>query len=277
MHILFLDDSATRNSWHVGYGGYCIDGHHLKELANDIESIKRKFGIPSIVELKWSPGPDHFLRTKFKGVRHDLYKEIINNLFKYNVRIICAVHALKECYGVKIHGWDRHKATRWAVGQQLRFVTERFNRPYLSNISRKGIIVCDEYNNRSEEEDVASQFILDMTFGTNYTTMENIGHVPFMTLSKNSVHVQVSDVLIGVVTSAMSGGRYGLSLFDDVARQFLWNPHEYALSFECLPSSAIIGYGLKVFPAALWGRAHEIFKSINEKYRIDNNGWKENV
>src|SRR2546425_11707171 len=220
VRILFVDDSATKDSWHVGYGGFCIDADVLPALTRDLQDLKKRFALPSGVEIKWSPDKAHYLRTKFTGVRHELNKAVIELLGQHDARVICAVHALKECYGVALHGWTRDRATRWAVRQQLRFIAERYERPYLTSLSQNGLIICDEHDSKTEQHMAAQQFAFDMVFGTRYEIFERIAHLPLITLSKFSAPLQIADVVIGVVTSAVGGGRYGIALFDSVARHF---------------------------------------------------------
>ena len=178
VQILFLDDSATKDSWHVGYGGFCIDADALQALSTDLLEVKTRFGLPSGVEIKWSPDKTHYLRTKFVGVRHELYRAVIDVLGRHDARVICAVHALKECYGVALHGWDRNRATRWAVRQQLRFICERYERPYLTSLSCEGLIVCDEHDNKTEQHLAAQAFVADKALGTHYETLDHIVHLP---------------------------------------------------------------------------------------------------
>jgi len=275
VQILFLDDSATKESWHVGYGGFCIDADALPALTSDVQDLKKRFGLPSGVEIKWSPDKSHYLRAKFTGVRHDLYKAVVQLLGKHNARVICAVHALKECYGVALHGWSRNRATQWAVRQQLRFIAERYERPYLASMPQSGIIVCDEGDSKTEEHMAAQQFSFDMVFGTDYENFDHIAHLPLIGISTFSAPLQIADVVVGAVTSAVGGGRYGVALFDEVARHFLWNPHLGSTGFSSLVSAAVVGFGLKVFPASQDGRARGLFKELDAHFILSETGWRE--
>ena len=275
VQVLFLDDSATKDSWHAGYGGFCLDADALPALTRDLQELKKSFGLPSGGEIKWSPDKSHYLRIKFTGVRHELYKAVIDLLGPRDARVICAVHALKECYGVALHGWSRNKATRWAIRQQLRFIAERYERPYLTSLSQDGLIICDEYDSKTEQDMSAQQFAFDMVFGTKYEIFEHIPHLPLIALSQFSAPLQIADVVVGVVTSAVGGGRYGIALFDSVARHFLWNPHAGSSGFSSMVSAAILGFGLKVFPASQDGRARNLFKGLDAKFLISDQGWRE--
>lgn len=274
MKLLFLDDSSSREAWYAGYGGFSIDSGELRGFSDGLQSIKHQFGIPSTVEVKWSPEPGHFLRSHFKGTRHDLYREVLGLLPKHRCQVMCAVHALRECYGVALHGWTRAEATLWAAKQQLRFLAERFEKPLLTAANDYGMIVCDQFSTRGEDAQVAQHFSYDMLFGTAYRTMERIPHVPLMTESKHSPPVQVADIVVGITTSAISGGKYGIALFEHVAPHMLWNPHEHAISFACSLSSGVLGYGLKVFPNKLLGSAEALFAELDKQYLVTNDGVK---
>jgi hypothetical protein len=268
MKLLFLDDSFSRHSWFFGFGGFCIDSSELRALGADLAKLKSRLGVPSEVEVKWSPGPDHFLRTRFAGVRHELYRSAISLLAQHGAKVICAVHALKECYGVSLHGWSQARAKQWAAKQQLRFVAERFDRPYLETHKAEGMIVCDQFGSRYEESVVTRQFSADLLTGTEFSKMEHIVHVALMTESKYSPAVQLADIVIGAVTSAIAGGRYGIALFDEIAPLFVWNPHERAIDFASMLSSAVIGFGLKIFPRGIERQAAELFKNVDRVYVV---------
>jgi hypothetical protein len=98
MKFLFLDDSYQKKSDYLGYGGFCIDGTNLRKMGDDIRALKKEFKIPESVEIKWSPPKKHFLRTRFKESRQDLYRAGVAILRSHDARIICAVHSLSECY-----------------------------------------------------------------------------------------------------------------------------------------------------------------------------------
>jgi hypothetical protein len=75
--MLFLDDSFVRRTRFLGYGGYCVSGDVVRELDSALREVKSKHTVPGNVELKWSPAKDHFLRTKFTGIRENLYRDVL--------------------------------------------------------------------------------------------------------------------------------------------------------------------------------------------------------
>ncbi|MHA1835163.1 MAG: hypothetical protein ACTSV7_14400 [Candidatus Baldrarchaeia archaeon] len=68
MRVLFLDDSYQKfnQNKYLGYGGYWLEADRIKPLTKGISDLKERYGIPSDVDLKWSPHPNHYLRTKFR-------------------------------------------------------------------------------------------------------------------------------------------------------------------------------------------------------------------
>jgi len=149
--MLFLDDCFRNDKKYLGHGGFCIDGKNVHALCDDILAIKDNFGIPPLVEIKWSPGRKHFLRCSFKGERKKLYKEVLNLLFKYDTSIFCAVHGLNDCYGVRLYNWDLDRSMLWATKQQFKFIFERFESPYLETRNDYGLVVADRYSSHKGE------------------------------------------------------------------------------------------------------------------------------
>jgi hypothetical protein len=267
--ILFLDDSFTGASWFSGYGGFACDAQKVRPIADAITTVKDQFGIPHNIEIKWSPPPDHFLRTDFAGSRHELYESVIAAVGQHGGVVLCAVFELKECYGVKLHGWDRRQAQLWAAKKQLRYLAERFERPICTSSGRHGLIVCDQYSSRDDEDVIAAQAHYDMFFGTDYQKMDTLAHVPLIGSSSYSPLLQAADVIIGAVTSAMSRGQYGVALFPAIARLLLQDP----IIGIARPSAGALGYGLKVMPDTAEGRVRKLFGELDQMYEVVASKW----
>lgn len=272
MKVLFLDDSYRREDRIFGYGGFCIDGSQVRALGDEVARLKERFGIPRGVELKWSPPRGHFLRGRFQGVRRELYREALAILAGHEARVVCAVHFFNACYGYQLHRWTLERTMRWAARQQMTFLAERFHRPYLAAESDSGMIIVDEYADRDVREEILRGFSLDMLFGTDFEKLDRISMLPLMTASRLSPQVQLADIVAGVIVAAVGGSRYGLQLFDQLAELFLWNPHQGAASFASLFSSAVIGFGLKVFPTGCAGEARKLFNQLDQKYVVTDKG-----
>ena len=266
--ILYLDDSYRREERILGYGGYHVDGAAMRRIGDDVAALKNHYGIPPAVELKWAPPRDHFLRTRFTGRRHELYRDALAILERNGARVMCAVHFLNECYPLSLHGWTVDRTIRWAAKQQLKFLAERFQRPCLASGDDCGLIIVDEFGSREGQEALIEGFSLHMLLGTEYETLDRIGALPLTTSSKRSPHVQLADIVTGVIVAALAGSRYGVDLFEHVARCFLYNPHEGSQGFASLLSTAVLGYGLKVFPRGCCTKVEPLFTELDRRYIV---------
>jgi len=271
MHLLFLDDSFLKQSWHLGYAGFAINASALRAMSTELADLKEDVGLPLSAELKWSPPPDHAIRTSLRGSRHDLYCRARAILHRHGARVLCAIHALRECYGVTLHHWGRDRAVRWAAQQQLRYLAERFATPFLSTAADEGLVICDHYSSRTDDARATDSFRADLAQGTDYATFERIPHVILMADSKHSPAIQLADVVVGIATSALAGNTYGRKLFPHLAPLRLSNPSTIAGS----PSTATVGYGFKVFPPSAMGSARILFKELDETYVVTRSGWRE--
>ncbi len=248
VNILFLDDSYARRSKYFGLGGFCLNANEIPALSADILKVRKKYRIPNNVEIKWSPPPDHFLRTKFPYSRSDLYKELIAALVKYNVRIICAIHGLKHCYGAKIHGWGIEKTSIWAASEQLKFLGERFQKTFLEPEDELGLILADKYSSRSGDNSILSSIALLIGNGTRFQRLDRIILPPVTVDSRYYLPIQVADTIIGAVVSYLSNGVYSDDLIRIMAPKFAYNTYPGSISFSATFTGAVLGVGLKLFP-----------------------------
>jgi hypothetical protein len=270
--ILYVDDSFRKEERILGYGGYCVDSAAMRRIGDEVTALKVKYQIPPSVELKWAPPPDHFLRTRFSGIRRDLYRDALSILERNGARVMCSVHFLNDCYGVSLHGWSMDRAIRWAARQQLKFLAERFQRPCLAEGDDCGLIIMDEFGSRESRDAVLDGFSLDLVLGTGYVTLDRIGALPLVTSSKRSPHVQLADITTGILVGALAGSRYGIELFEQVARLFLFNPHEGSTDFSSLLSAAVLGFGLKVFPTHWRTQVTSLFADVDRRYIVSKDG-----
>jgi len=183
MRFLFIDDSRQKdrkneNKEYLGYGGFCIDAIKVKSLNTDFYEIREKYYIPRNIELKWSPDKNHFLNKIFKGSRENLFKEILLLLYKYDANILCAVHNINECHGIKLHNWKINKAILWATKEQFKYLVERFEKPYLEENNDIGLIIADHYSNRKEESNLIKQSKFYLNHGTEFQKFNKICLTP---------------------------------------------------------------------------------------------------
>lgn len=266
MKLLFLDDSLQRDKNYLGYGGFCIDGSEIVNITAGVTELKRRLRMPESVELKWSPDPRHYLRTTFKGSRKQLYRATIELLRDCGASVICAVHSLDDCYGKTLHGWDTRRTILWATRSQLKFVAERFEKPCLSTSDDKGLMISDQSGDRREESTLLEDVFNTLRGGTRFRRFERICMPPLMTDSQFCLPLQLADIVVGIIVSALAGSKYGVELFDDIALLFMKNPHERAVTFASTVSSSVLGYGLVLFPVSFRPRGLELFREIDSRY-----------
>jgi hypothetical protein len=272
MKICFLDDSHRRQESLLGLGGFFIDDSVVRAIGDGLKEVKMAHGIPTAIEIKWSPNPRHYLRTHFRGHRPTLYRDVLGLLRIFQARVLAVVHLLSDCHGIRLYNWSEERILSWAAHQQLKFVAERFQRPGLTSTDEYGVIICDQHHSRSEEEEVLRTFDFTLSRGTEFIALDRILMNPLMAPSITSPHIQIADVIIGVIVGALAGSGYALELLDILVPQFLWNPHERAVTFCCTYTSGVIGYGLKVFPLASSHLAYSLLSPYNARYTITNEG-----
>lgn len=275
MKILFVDDCYRKDKKYLGHGGFCIDAGSLRTLASDFSKLKETYGIPHNVELKWSPSKGHYLRTDFEGDRQKLNKDAILLLRKYEANVICAVHNLEECYGVKLHRWTIKRARLWVAKQQFKFLAERFEKPYLQDNNDVGIVIADHYSDKKGETAIIEETNLAVIFGTRFQKFQKICMLPLMARSKDCPFLQLADLIIGIIVCSLANSEYAIRLFDDLALLFLKNPYEGASTFSSLYSASVLGFGLKLFPKNFQLLGTSLFKDIDNKYVWTEEGIKE--
>lgn len=273
MKVLTLDDSFHKNARILGYGGFVVDEAELRNVELGVRAVKAKHGVPQDVELKWSPRPNHFLRSKaFEGKRPELYRDTLAILNDTEATVLCGVHYLEDCYGRKDHGWSVAKTKEWAAKKQLAYLAERFQRPVLSSSDGTGIIIADEYESRKGEQALIEYFRATMLEGTQFEQLDRIA-VPVLTApSTHSSHIQVADIVAGVVVGHLGGNPYAAEQFEPVALRCLRNPREGVTVFDSSLSEEVLGFGIKVFPGDSEPKATEQFSELDERYRVNQHG-----
>ncbi len=277
MKLLFLDDSFQRDKGYLGYGGFCIDESEVVNISAGVTELKRRLRIPESVELKWSPPPRHYLRATFEGNRQQLYRTCIELLRDHGACVICAVHSLNDCYGRTTYGWDTRQTILWATRNQLKFLAERFEKPCLSINDDKGLMISDQSGDRGEESTLLEDISKTLRGGTQFRRFARICMPPLMTDSQFCLPLQLADVVVGIIVSALAGSRYGLELLPEVAMLFMKNPHEGSDAFASVFSSSVLGYGLILFPVSFRPKGLELFREIDSRYTYTSEGIKERM
>jgi hypothetical protein len=266
MQILFLDDSyqSFDNNRYLGYGGFYIDADRLKELTKGISNLKSYYGIPSDVDLKWSPSPDHFLRTKFNGKRQDLYIDAIKLLSESESKVLCAVHHLESCYGINSHNWDLKKFRLWATKQQCKFISERFETICLKDTP--GLIIADHYSDVVGETSLIRDVNIRFKQGTEYWLFDNLCIPPLTATPQECTPLQLADIVVGIVVASCVKNKYGLALFEEVAKIFVLTPQKDTTPFVSKFSYAVLGCGLKLFPNTFVPTGKDLFQELDTRY-----------
>lgn len=276
MHVIFLDDSHRRNGY-LGHGGFCIKDSDIGQLNTEIAKLKDDFHIPQDVELKWSPEPEHYLNTKFEGSRRQLYRKAISILHKCNTTAVCAVHDTKNCYGFTHNNWEPERLRLWATKQQIKYIAERFERPYLHTCDDNGLMVIDQYGGQEGQKSITEQASQDIYLGTKYRQFEKLCILPLTTRALYCPPLQLADIVVGIIVASLDGSNYALEHFEETAKLFLKNPHEKAISFASSFSAAVLGYGLTLFPQTFRTRGLELFVQLDSKYIHTSEGLEEKV
>ena len=268
MRILFLDDSYQNfnQNRYLGYGGFWLEADRIKELTKGISILKNKHSIPLDIDLKWSPDPKHYLRTKFRGKRHDLYSDTIKLLNENNAKILCAVHHLDSCYGIRLYNWDFKRTRLWATKQQCKFLAERFETVCLSENDEVGLIVADHYSDVEGEVSLIKETGIDFENGTEYCRFNGLCIPPLTATPQYCTPLQLADIVVGIIVSTMTGNKYGMALFEDIAKMFVLDPHKDAVSFASTFSGGVLGWGLKLFPSMFASTGWYVFRDLDKQY-----------
>lgn len=270
MQILFLDDSARDRL--IGLGGFAIDASQCREFSADLLAVKKRHGVPAEVELKWSPPRNHFLRTEFTGNRNDLCRDSVALLDAHKATVFVALHVTSECHGPKEHGWDQQRTRAWAFEEQLKYLSERFHRPYLEGLNDIGLIICDEYQRRGDEEEIIQSFSTVLNFGTQFENLDRLIANPLTTSSVNSPHVQVADLVTGIVVGGLVGSVYAIDQMPGLFRRFLLNPFEDENLVACSYTRAVTGYGIKVFPRSQDHLTSQLLEPFDSDHHVTREG-----
>jgi hypothetical protein len=196
-----------------------------------------------------------------------LWREAIRILNDHNATIICAVHDLNNCYGVTLYDWDFERTRLWATKEQLKFIAERFERPYLSTCVEYGLVIADHYGSFKGQTSIIEQVSYDILGGTRYRQFEKLCMLPVTTVSRYCPLLQMADIVVGIVVASLANSSYGLNLFEDVAKLFLRDPHEDVTYSPSTFSDAVLGFGLTLFPPSFRVKGLELFEQTALDYK----------
>ena len=270
MQILFLDDSARDGL--IGMGGFALDAAQCRNFSLALRIVKKRHKVHTAVELKWSPPRDHFLRTEFAGKREDLNRDAISLLETHGATVFAAVHVTSECHGPKDYGWDHERTRAWAFEEQLKYLAERFQRPFLEGLDDIGLIICDEFHRRADEGEIIQNFSSILNSGTQFARLDRLVANPLTASSINSDHLQIADLVSGVVVGGLVGSSYAIDQMPGLFERFLLNPFTDETLVACTYTRAVTGYGIKVFPGSQADLTKELLEPYNSVHHVTMSG-----
>jgi hypothetical protein len=246
MEIFFADDSVQKGFRKgqgklVGFGGIFVPDSELRGLSDDVDSIARRFGIPSGVELKWSPPPSNWIHANLSDPdRPDCYRQVIEAAQARGVKALVAVIDLGRV------SWTPAKALFECVTYVWERVEMHLNRP-----PRTGLIVADRPSGGSKEEDaLLTDFLAMSSVGTGFVLPSNVALNLLTTPSHLLRHLQVADLVTGATVAAIAGSRWSMAVFGSVKPMLIKNTLGY-----------VGGTGLKLWP---WACVNLYFHVLGE-------------
>ena len=186
---------------------------------------------------------------------------------------MCAVHALNDRYPT-LHAWGaERKAWVWCAKVQLLTFRKGSRVCILKCCNDDGLIITDEYGAREGEESIISNFKADMIIGTQYHKLERICMIPLMLNSRHLAYLQLADVVIGIIVSALS--RAGntawscLMMWESFSLQTHARAPQPSPAFFQLPSSDT---AQSLLPPKFQRAQRKIFQSLDDKYIVTSKG-----
>ncbi|WP_284228869.1 DUF3800 domain-containing protein [Arenivirga flava] len=256
MHVVFVDDSKQKGRREamgnlITLGAVAFAEDKVRPFAEAFNARLDEFDVPREVELKWSPDSktDWFRKNKKTSIIAPLREAILADALAHGCRVVAAVWD-DELAGL---GMRNQTAEQWVI----RFLFERVEM-MLQNEGHRGILVFDKPGGDHRAEDAWLGETADLTsIGTEFVKSEAIV-IPVLTApSHRHPHLQLADLVTGVVTAALAGSKYGMALANMVTPMFHRNYY-----------GGIGGAGLKLYPDSLLNLLHWVF----EEERFVRNG-----
>jgi len=234
VNILFIDDTEQLKKQYVGVGGVILRDDSINTLCALFRRKKELHGIPTEVEIKWSPPKSSWLRQNLIDEnRISVYLDILDLLRSFDGKIIVAVIKRDELKQSVIEA-------KWKC---IEFVTERFQFFLQEHEDRNGIIIADFPGSGREEKELLQNFYQLLEKGTYYVRPKNIVMNLLTTESHLNPALQLADLVVGITTGMCTPQRdYALPYWDTIKG-----------NLHCSQNGEVMGCGLKVFPKEIVG------------------------
>jgi hypothetical protein len=234
VEIFFADDSAQRrcNRGDVGplvsVGGVLLDESAIHPLANALDGIATKFGLPRGEELKWSPNRGSWIRENLHERRTDCYREVLEVAAAHRAKAIVICNDTSRTQDDPDQAFERC----------LDYLFERLS----MNLEDRGayaLVVADRPGGGKRQEDGFLEYFLKrVQEGTEYVLPNRILLNVLTTPSEMVRHLQLADIVTGITTAMVAGlDTYAGPLFPNVKRLFITNR-----------PGGVAGTGLKIVP-----------------------------
>ena len=231
MRLAFVDDTKQTGKRAglgelLGLGSICFADNHVKPFAEDFRAVLDRHSVPPDVEMKWSSDSrsDWFRHFGKQDEVTPIRRELLMCARDHGARVHFVVWdttAAPDCEGVA------------PIDKARQFLFERITF-MLATLDERALLLFDKPGGDQRTEDQWVRDAKDLTEnGTEYVSADRIvGH--------HHPQVQLADLVVGAVTAAVGGSRYGLALMPLIRPLFHTN------------SRGTIGAaGLKLFPDSI--------------------------
>jgi len=244
MYILFLDDSCQRKDRYVGLGGVAFHDQYLFQVAKRFNAIKKKYSIPPIEEIKWSPKRSSWIYKNLRGVRRfQVYSLILRLINRFRGTVFVSVGSP--------YTDSRQRVKTQIILNNIENLLERFEM-FLKTQNEYGIIIADHERCHKDNKKLLEHFYEMQMTGTRYIIPRMIPLNLLTAPSHQVPFLQIADLIVGITVAMISG-------MDEYAKQYFPIIKD---TFYRRKNGEIAGYGLKLFP----NRLKERYGILNTNY-----------
>lgn len=237
MQFFFADDSTHKSARKnmgklVAFGGFLVDGSHLRELSDTTNSILSEFGVPDNEEVKWSPRKGSWIYKNLGGDdRLSCYRRILQAAANAGGRVVVAVCDPEM----------RNLKAEWGFERCVTYALERVS-TFLINNESEAVIICDRPSGGPKQADeFLAAYVDHLASDRNHMVAESFAMNMLTAPSHMVRHLQIADLIVSITTAMVSGNtKWAEPYFDVISNMMLRNSLGY-----------VGGTGLKVYPDQL--------------------------